>query len=339
MKSAISKMKKAFCGAMATVLVFGSSISVVRAADVYPARDIEYIIDSAPGGGNDMMARGMVPFLIKYLKEVSPGSKGGNIRVKNLAGGQGLQAHTALYNAKPDGYTIGNINSGSLYEYASGAMKAPFDVTKFTPLFSAFRTTRVVITPKKGVGTWEELVELSKKKPLKWAIGTLGQIMHLESIVVKEKMGLDARLLAAGGSPQVVNTLLRGDADMAYMSYESCKSVVEGKEVNLLATATDQRIFPETPTLLEKGLPKDSAIALCAIRCYYGPPNLAPEAERTLIAAWRKVMADPAFTSYLKTVGVIDIQPLYGAEVTAWSKAYIKFYLDFDPVLKKNLKK
>ena len=181
--------------------------------------------------------------------------------------------------------------------------------------------------------------QLSKKRPLKWAVGTLGQIMHLESIVVKEKMGLDAKLLAAGGSGQVVNALLRGDADVAYISYESCMPVVQGKEVNLLATATDERVFPETPTLLEKGLPKDSAIALCANRAYYGPPNMDAEATRLIIAAWRKVMQDPAYRSYLKTVGVIDISPIYGAEITTWAKAYIKFYLDFDPVLKKNLKK
>jgi len=313
--------------------------TVAKTAEVYPSRGIEFIVDSKAGGGNDMLARGAAPFITKYLREVSPGAKGGEIRIKNLAGGQGLQAHTAIYNAKPDGYTIGNINSGSIYDYVTGVTKAPFDPFKFTPLFSALRTTRVIVSGKKGATTWEELVQLSKKRPLKWAIGTLGQIMHLESIVVKEKMGLDVRLAAAGGSPQVISALLRGDADVAYLSYESCMSVVEGKEVNLLATATDKRIFPETPTLLEKGLPQDSAIALCAIRCYYGPPNMDPEAVRLLIAAWRKVMEDPGYLSFLKTAGVIELSPLYGSEIHSWLKSYIDFYVKFDPVIRRNLKK
>jgi tripartite-type tricarboxylate transporter receptor subunit TctC len=65
---------------------------------------IELVVGFAPGGGTDLMARALVPFLEKKL--------GGKTRivVVNKPGAGGEISTTYLARAKPDGYTVGFIN-------------------------------------------------------------------------------------------------------------------------------------------------------------------------------------------------------------------------------------
>ena len=65
---------------------------------------IELVVGFAPGGGTDLMARALVPFVEKKL--------GGKARivVVNKPGAGGEISSTYIARAKPDGYTIGFIN-------------------------------------------------------------------------------------------------------------------------------------------------------------------------------------------------------------------------------------
>ena len=65
---------------------------------------IELVVGFAPGGGTDLMARALVPFLEKKL--------GGKTRivVVNKPGAGGEISTAYLARAKPDGYTVGFIN-------------------------------------------------------------------------------------------------------------------------------------------------------------------------------------------------------------------------------------
>src|SRR6478752_8343312 len=71
----------------------------------YPEQPINMIIAYAPGGGTDIAARVMIPFIEKYLGE------GAKINVINRPGASGDIGFTAIATATPDGYTIGFINT------------------------------------------------------------------------------------------------------------------------------------------------------------------------------------------------------------------------------------
>lgn len=82
-------------------------LSVLSAPSVAAWPDdqtIELVVGFAPGGGTDLMARALVPFLEKKL--------GGKTRivVVNKPGAGGEISTTYLARAKPDGYTVGFIN-------------------------------------------------------------------------------------------------------------------------------------------------------------------------------------------------------------------------------------
>src|SRR5260370_1037374 len=78
------------------------------ACAAYPDKPITLIVAYPPGGGTDVVARAIAPFLEKYL--------GGNAKVLvvNRSGAGGEVGMAALANAPADGYPIGFVNTPPL---------------------------------------------------------------------------------------------------------------------------------------------------------------------------------------------------------------------------------
>ena len=71
----------------------------------WPAgRPIEVVVGFAPGGGTDVMLRALAPFLAAEIP-------GANFVVLNRPGAGGETAYVAIQSARPDGHTIGAINT------------------------------------------------------------------------------------------------------------------------------------------------------------------------------------------------------------------------------------
>jgi putative tricarboxylic transport membrane protein len=311
--------------------------SHAAAKEIYPAEDITFVCYSQPGGGYDLSARGAAPFLSKALREVSPGAKGGNVKVKNMTGGAGAKAAYYLFkDARPDGYTIGDINRGSFYKFLVGKDKLPFDVRDFTYLYSLTTVNRVLVSGKRsGITSWETMLAKSKKEPLKWAISTVGGSEHLDTIYVKETTGIQATLSTWGGSSTTEGALIRGDADITLVSYDSMKSLIDAGEINILVTFTAKRILPNVPTIVEKGFPKiPNNVGGLGGKIAIAPPNLDPEAKRILVAAARKMVVDPGYLDFCKKAE-IDLDPLFEKDLDNLIRGNIKFYMEMAPTYKK----
>src|SRR6185436_4445422 len=74
----------------------------------YPERVINLIVAYSPGGGTDLIARAIAPYIEKNL------GGGAKIAVVNRAGAGGEIGFAALANSAPDGYTIGFVNTPPL---------------------------------------------------------------------------------------------------------------------------------------------------------------------------------------------------------------------------------
>jgi tripartite-type tricarboxylate transporter receptor subunit TctC len=107
--------------------VAAAILSLAPAAEAAWPNDkpIEIIVGFAAGGGTDIMARTLAPFLEKYLKA--------SVVVVNRGGAGGELAWTALAQAKPDGYTIGFINTPNVLTIPI-ERKARFSLDDFKPI-------------------------------------------------------------------------------------------------------------------------------------------------------------------------------------------------------------
>src|SRR6201988_1793201 len=74
----------------------------------YPERPITMLVAYPPGGGTDLIARALAPFIEKYL------GGGARIVVVNRPGAGGEVGFAALANSAPDGYTVGFVNTPPL---------------------------------------------------------------------------------------------------------------------------------------------------------------------------------------------------------------------------------
>src|SRR4051812_49160119 len=86
----------------------GLAFCTAIAGAAYPEKPITMIVAYPPGGGTDVVARAIAPFIEKSL------GGGAKILVVNRSGAGGEVGMTALANAPGDGYTIGFVNTPPL---------------------------------------------------------------------------------------------------------------------------------------------------------------------------------------------------------------------------------
>src|SRR5690349_10271663 len=171
--------------------------SIAMAA--YPERPITLIVAYPPGGGTDLVARALAPFVEKYL--------GGSAKivVVNRAGAGGEVGFAALANALPDGYTIGFVNTPPLltipiertaqfhwqrYEYIGNIIDDPcnFSVHAETP-----------------IDNLSELAAYAKSHPGEVTVGTtgVGSDDHLALLKFERAAGVKLRHIPFKGSADV----------------------------------------------------------------------------------------------------------------------------------------
>src|SRR5829696_5632509 len=88
----------------AVVLASLCALAAATAHAAYPDRPITLIVPFPPGGGTDLSARLITPYIEKYL------GNGAKIVVINKGGAGGDIGAAEIAKSKPDGYTIGFMN-------------------------------------------------------------------------------------------------------------------------------------------------------------------------------------------------------------------------------------
>src|ERR1041384_7261740 len=98
------------------LLIFALSLGASAASaddisDFYRGKTITLIVTNPPGGGYDLLARTMAPFVSKYM----PGNP--NVIVQNMPGAGGIRGTNHLFNVAPkDGTVIGGISNTVSFE-------------------------------------------------------------------------------------------------------------------------------------------------------------------------------------------------------------------------------
>ena len=315
-------------------LLVGAWVPDVFSKEIYPNEKITWIIANKPGGGIDSMARAVSPYVTKYLREGSPGAKGGYVVIKNEPGASYHKGYNMIYNAKPDGYTIGAMDMSFATETLIS--KLEFDLDRFTYLLRVMTTQRLLVTNKNGFQSWQEMLKSAKTKELRWGVGGFGRALHIDSIIVKEAVGIPARFIPLGGTPECMSALLRGDIQVALVSEDSVKALIDAKEIKALAEFSEESDSIGVPSIKELGY-GDLASKVGEHRYVIGPPALPKAIRNTLIGAYKKAFGDKEFLAWTKKAGAV-LSPLYGNEAESETRRIFKFYLDdLKPLLIKYL--
>jgi len=316
-----------------TALLVGIHLSLVFGAEIYPSERITYIVPVKAGGGFDLIARSMALYLPKYFKEVSKGAKGGDIVIKNVAEAGGARAYNNIFYARPDGYTIGDFNTAFVTDNITE--KIEFDVSKYTFLARIGASERYIVVRKDGFKNWEEMIKAGKEKEVKWAASNFGRGYHVSSILLKEAAKLPIRLINFPGAAENVNALLRGDVQVAMLTEESSKPMLDAGEIRAIMVLSEKSEFPGVPTVAQLGFP-ELAETTKLQRFVIGPPNIPKEITNVLISCFKKVFSDKEFLAHAKRLN-FPPNPIYGEDAERLAKNLFKYYEEKTPILKKYL--
>ncbi len=310
-----------------------SGIDLSFAKDVYPAERITYILPHKAGGGHDIFARAISPYMTKYLREISPGAKGGDLVMRNEPAAAGRKGYSLLFNAKPDGYTIGAIDTAPVTDNIVG--KQEFDFTRLTFLLLAVSTSKMIVTSKKGFASWSEALNAMKREPVKMAVGSFGRANHVSAIVINERMGTKFKLIPLPGTAESINAVMRGDTQTAIVSEDTVAPLLEAGELKVLLQFDVKSEYPGAANVKELGFP-DLANTISSHRFVIAPPGLAAEPKKILIAALKKATTDKDFTAWAKKFQ-FPLRNIYGDDAQKMFLQFIKYYEDLAPILKKQL--
>jgi tripartite-type tricarboxylate transporter receptor subunit TctC len=280
--------------ALAAALVMPQVVS----AQTYPVRPIRLILPFGPGGVADVTARIVTERLGEKL--------GQRFIIENMPGAGGITAARAALSSPPDGYTLALLSNGTAISVSLFKSLNFNPVTDFVPV-SSMGTFDFIFVTKTGspYATLADFIKEAKAKPGTLNVGTInvGSTQNLSAQLFKSTAGVDVTIVPFRSSPDVLIALLRGDIQMAIENYTAVQSHIADKAVAAVASSGSVRtsFMPEVPTVKEAGGGEFEARSWNAI---FAPKGTPPEIIRTLNAALREVLDDPALKQRALELGI-----------------------------------
>jgi putative tricarboxylic transport membrane protein len=218
-----------------------------------PEKVVEFLVGSAPGGGNDKTAR--------TLQRIWQDARWlDNVIVVNKVGGGGAVAYTYVSQRAGDGHYIVVARKALLTNHILG--RSPLHYTETTPLaIMANEPTALAVRADSPIRTIRDLAERLKADPqsITTSVGsTRGSTSHMLLVQVAKAGGADLRKLKVvtfGGSNDSITHLLGGHIELMGASVDAMLAQYQAGTVRILAVSTAQRsaVLPNVPTFRDQG--------------------------------------------------------------------------------------
>ena len=233
-------------------IALGTTTAVAAAgmaAAEYPERPIQMIVAYNPGGGTDVAARTLAPFIEKHL------GNNASITILNKPGAGGEVGFTTLAQSEPDGYTIGFINTPVLNTIPI-ERQARYTLDSFEPIGNVVYDPGVfVVLADSGIKTLDDLVAAAKDRPgeLTYATTGIGSDDHLAMLKFQRLTGTELQHVPFEGSAPARAALLGGHVDVGVINagaYGSDALIVRPSGVRLCSRMPTSGVTSEGRALL-----------------------------------------------------------------------------------------
>lgn len=234
---------------LATSLALGLAASGVQ-AQAWPAKPIRIVVPYPPGGSSDIIARSISQALSEALKQP--------VIVENRAGANGNLGADVVAKSAPDGYTLLLCDTGALAISPSVYTKLAFDPSKdlrgVTML--AYSPHLLVVHPSVPANNLKELVALSQKSQLNFAVTAMGSAPHLAGVAVERASKAKWQYIPYKGGSQAVTDTIAGQTQVLMNGMLATLPFVQSGKLKILGVskATRMPLIGDVPTLQEQGL-------------------------------------------------------------------------------------
>lgn len=261
----------------------------------FPAKNIQFVIPYAPGGGFDVYVRFIAPVMEKYLpRKVS-------IVPMNVSAGAGSRGVAQLYRARPDGYTVGILNIPGMFILQQQQGTAAYDLAKFTWIGAMGEGERYLISvsAKSPIKSLDDLKKLSAQRPVKLSVTGPEGTAYVATMIGSQLLGIRKQLITGyKGSADYVVAAVRGDSDAVVAAIPTTMRYVRGGNIRPIVSFETHSSIPGLPDATTLKLPDLDKISV--ERLVAAPPGTPPEVQTILSTALSKALADPVVVKWAK---------------------------------------
>lgn len=278
-------------------LVIGLGAATLAQAQNWPMRPVMVVVNFAPGGAADQLARIVGAPLQEAL--------GQPVVVENKAGAGGNLGGEFVARAAPDGHTLLMSSGGMVSINPHLYPKLSFDPAKdLVPVASVARVPfYLVVRADSPIKDFNALVADLKAHPGKRSFGSPGNgsSPHLAAEMLTSRTGTSAIHVPYRGAAPALTDLMGGQIDFLFDPGISIQHVKAGK-LRMLAVASPQRapLVPEVPTLHELGLKGFDADAVFG---FYAPAGTPAAIVKRLNAEINRALSQPAIKERIVAIG------------------------------------
>ena len=271
--------------------VVGLSLGVSAFA-AYPDKPITMIVSYAPGGGTDLTARAIAPYIEKYL--------GNNARIiiLNKSGAGGAIGFAQLAASPADGYTIGMINTPNVLTIPI-ERKSDFHWQRYDLLGNLVDDPDgFSVHNDDPIKNLKDLAAYAKAHPGDVTVGTTGAGSDDHLAMLQFERAADVKLnhIPFKGAADVRTALAGKQIKVAAINIgEAMQAIKGGTPMRNLGSmsATRSSMAPDLPTFKEQGYD----IELASLRGLAAPKGLPPDVRDALVKAVAQATNDPEFKS------------------------------------------
>ena len=241
--------RKLIASSIASTIALGLAPASAQ-AQAWPSKPIRLIVPYPPGGSSDIIARAISQPLSEALKQT--------VIVENRAGANGNLGADAVAKSAPHGYTLLLCDIGSLAISPSVYTKLAFDPSKdlrgVTML--AYSPHLLVVHPSVQANNLKELVALSQKTQLNFAVTAIGSAPHLAGVAVEQASKAKWQYIPYKGGAQAVTDTVAGQTQVLMNGMLATLPFVQSGKLKVLGVSKRSRmpLIGDVPTLQEQGI-------------------------------------------------------------------------------------
>ena len=292
---------------LGALLMQAGLASTALASDDKP---LTIIVPTAPGGGNDAMARTIGQKMAVLLNR--------SVIVDNKAGANGALAAEFVTRAAPDGSTI-MFGYVATHAMNPALQKLRYDpVTGFEPIgLVGYSPTVMVVNPSVKAKDVADLVSQMRATPDKFSFASAGNgtAPHFTAELFKMATKTQPLHVPYKGSAPAVTDTIAGQTQLMFPSLFTANPYIKAGKLRAMAIAGKKRspVLPGVPTLKEAGV---DGVDVDQWYGFFAPPKTPKDVIQKLNAALNKALADPDVIKRIEGAGA-DVESSTPEELAA----------------------
>ncbi len=302
---------------LAAASATGISAAPANSAKVdFGGKPLKIIVPFTAGGSSDIIARAISVPLGEAL--------GTSVIVENKVGANGNIGADFVAKSPADGHTLLLCDVRAL-AISPSFYKLPFNPAKDLQgvAMLAYSPHLLVVHPSVPANNLKELVALSHKKNLSFAVTALGSAPHLAGVQVAERTGAKWAFVPYKGGSQAINDTIAGQTDVLMNGMLATLPFVQAKRLKILAVSKLTRValLPDVPTIAET-LPGFESGTWQGV---LAPAGMPPAVLAKISAELLRVIRLPAVREQLVSQGA-EVSTMAPPEITKFVDTEIKHW-------------